>query len=97
MMREESIECSDFEEGNCPLGQNPNNIIQAIYPILLDMYKECCKKSKGNMDSHSAEDDRDLVFRVGMRLYTLKISMKKEHHDVWLAATIEAAGKCKNI
>lgn len=82
-MRVEHIECSDFEEGNCPLSHNPNNIIQGIYPTLLDMYKECCKKST------SGENERRVLFCVGENLYESYISMAKASSQVLLTLSID--------
>lgn len=67
---------------------NSNNIIKAVYPILYDMYRECCKKSRGNKGTSSVEDDRDIMFYVGEKLYTLKASMAKEHHQFCFSAIV---------
>lgn len=90
-MREESIECSDFEEGNCPLAQNPNNIIQAIYPAILDAYKKCCKKST------SGESELDILFCVGEKLYESNISMMKADSQLCFSAVIDEFQKPKKI
>lgn len=82
-MRKESIECSDFKEGNCPLCKNPNNnIIKHIYPPLLYMHQECCKKS-----TH-AEEFMDIMFFSDKKLFEAKISMMKESGVVSIAAII---------
>lgn len=64
--------------------KNYNNVIQASYPILLDMYKECCKKK-----SISAEYDRDVLFYVGEKLCELTISMTKADSQVCFSAVID--------
>lgn len=89
MMREEHIECSDFEEGNCPLSHNPNNIIQGIYPTLLDMYKECCKKST------RGESEQNILFCVGEKLYESYIYMAKARSQVCLTLCIDKYTKNK--
>lgn len=68
--------------------RNSNNIIQAVYPILYDMYRECCKKSRGNKRFSNVEADRDTMFCVGEKLYALKISMEKEHHQLSFSAIV---------
>lgn len=55
--------------------RNSNNIIQAVYPMLYNMYRECCKKSRGNKVPSSAEDDRCTMFYVGEKLYEAKAAM----------------------
>lgn len=86
-MREEHIECSDFGEGNFPLSHNPNNIIQGIYPALLDAYKECCKKST------SGEAELHILFYVGEKLFESDISMMKARSQVCLSVCIDESSK----
>ena len=57
--------------------KNYNNVIQAVYPMLYDMYRECCKKSREreNKGFISAEDGRDTMLLVGGKLYEAKAAM----------------------
>lgn len=65
--------------------KNYNNVIQALYPMLLDMYKDCCKKPK----SISAVDKRDALVYVGEKLCEIQISMMKAGSRVCITACID--------
>lgn len=72
--------------------KNYNNVIQASYPVLLDMYRECCKKK-----SISAEAERDVLLYVGEKLCEVAISMTKAGSQLCFTAAIDEYQKPKKF